>query len=382
MSLRFRILRLLILIIALTVSLSVGVGYYVTQRQFDAFVADLARHEAEILAGRLSRAYSEVTGWETLDIALAEAGYLYDTETEHQESADGEHNEEALESFHVDRIRIVVTDVEGRVIRDNFAELVVGRIQPDLSGQRKDIQDLEIDQTVGHAYVDVNQDFLASESHGFLRELIVSSVIGGMLTIVIALLLATSLSKRITEPVTALTQATKAIAQHDEPTLLPVAAEDELGQMSMAFNQMTSALQRQRDLRKRLIDDVSHELNTPLTVIQLEAKALLDELQTPTAAAQHIIQEVNMLRNLVSDLDLLAETDTGELQLHVEPYALHQLLTGEVERWQFQAQAQQISLLLQPLPQLPTIHIDPLRIRQALGNIIQNALQHAEQGQV
>ena len=152
--------------------------------------------------------------------------------------------------------------------------------------------------------------------------------------------------------------------------------------MSMAFNKMVNALQRQRDLRRRLINDVSHELNTPLTVIQLEAKALLDNLQTPTGAARHIIQEVSMLRNLVTDLNTLAETEPGELQLQLEPRPIGNLLISEVARWQPQAQARNIILSLHPLPPLPNLQLDQARLRQALGNIIDNALQHTEQGQV
>ena len=382
MSLRLRILRIMILITALTVALSVGVGYYVTQRQFEAFVDELGRNEAGDLASRLSRAYTQASGWETIDLALADAGYIYESQTEHQEAAGGEKNGEAPESFHVDRIHVVVVDADGRIVRDNLSEFEIGQMRPDLSGQPIAIQDLHIGQTVGYAYVDVDQSFLASESHGFLRDLILSSIIGGLLTLVIATLLANSLSKRITEPVTALTQVTQAIAQRDEPTLLPIDTADEIGQMSTAFNRMTKALQRQRDMRKRLIDDVSHELNTPLTVIQLEAKGLLDELQEPKRAAEHIIEEVSMLRNLVNDLDWLAETDTGDLQLHLETCAIDQLLISEVKRWQPQAQVHQANLTLHPLPQLPTIQIDPRRIRQALGNIIQNALTHSEPSQV
>ena len=68
-----------------------------------------------------------------------------------------------------------------------------------------------------------------------------------------------------------------------------VTSQDELGQMSAAFNRMTSTLETQRDLRRRLINDVSHELNTPLSVIKLEAQGLRDGLQQPGTAADHII---------------------------------------------------------------------------------------------
>ena len=382
MSLRGRILRVLILIVTLSVSLSLGVGYYATQQQFNAFVDELSRHKANNLAGRLSQVYTETASWGFIDTALSELGYLYNTESEHQEGGEDKSEADEPELFHLDRIRVIIVDVEGKIIKDNYLELTAGQRSPNINGPRSDILDLQNSQTVGYAYVDVNQDFLETESLGFLHELLVSSTLGGSLTIAFATLLALSLSKRITAPVTALTKATQAIAQRNDATLLPVTSTDELGQMSMAFNQMTSALQRQRDLRKRLISDVSHDLNTPLTVIHLEAKALLDNLQSASQAAGNIIQEVSMLRNLVSDLNWLAETDSGEFQLNLEPCAVEQFLTSEVERWQLQAEAHHISLSHSPLGRLPILQLDRARMHQALGNIIHNALQHVEQGSV
>ena len=92
---------------------------------------------------------------------------------------------------------------------------------------------------MGHVYVDVNREFLSTESHGFLSTILYITIIAGMLTVGFAILLAVWLSKRITAPVTALTEATQAIAQGDT-TRLPVTSNDELGKMSTAFNRMTS----------------------------------------------------------------------------------------------------------------------------------------------
>ena len=239
--------------------------------------------------------------------------------------------------------------------------------------------DLTTNQPVGHVYVDVNHEFLSAESHGFLNTLLYITVIGGTLTVGVAILLAAWLSGRITAPVTALTEATQAIAQGDT-TQLPVTSSDELGQMSAAFNQMTSALETQRDLRRRLINDVSHELNTPLSVIQLEAKGLRDGLQTPESASDHIIQEVDRLRGLVTDLNWLAETDYGEMRLTLETSSIHELLTAEVDRWQPQSQSRQVELSLQVSADLPDMDLDRMRMSQALGNVLSNAINYTEAG--
>ena len=202
-----------------------------------------------------------------------------------------------------------------------------------------------------------------------------------MLTVGVAILLAAWLSKLITAPVTALTEATQAIAQGDK-TILLVTSSDELGRMSAAFNQMTSTLETQRQLRRRLINDVSHELNTPLSVIQLEAVGLRDGLQTPESASGHIIQEVDRLRGLVTDLNWLAETDYGELRLTLQASSIYELLTAEVERWQPQSQARQVKLSLLVSDNLPDLDVDLDRTRmsQALGNVLSNAVHYTEAG--
>ena len=375
MSLRWRIMGSMVFVIVLTVLISVGVGYYGTQSRLGAFVAEIGGDEANRLAQNLSREYTAADGWETVDRPLSEAGYIYDGVSQRERHEEGEG--ESFELFHRDPIRVVIAGIDGRVVKDNLSELLPGTTASDLEGHRETVFDLTTNQPVGHVYVDVNHDLLSTESHGFLNTLLYITAIGGTLTVGVAILLAAWLSKRITAPVTALTEATQAIAQGDA-TRLPVTSSDELGRMSAAFNRMTVTLETQRDLRRRLINDVSHELNTPLTVIQLEAKGLRDGLQTSESASAHIIEEVDRLRGLVTDLDWLAETDHGELRLTLEACSIHELLTAEVYRWQPQSQARQVSLLLQASPDLPNMDLDRMRMRQALGNVLSNAIHCTE----
>ena len=377
MSLRWRIMGATVLVVVLTVLTSVAVGYYATQSRLGAFVDRIGDDEAAQLARKLSREYTAAGGWGTVDRALSEAGYVYDGVREGEGHAEGA--EESSELFHQDQVRVVITGLDGLVVRDNLSDLSPGTAAPGLEGRRETVLDLAADQPVGHVYVDVNREFLSTESHGFLNTLLYIILVGGTLTVGVAILLAFWLSKRITAPVTALTEATQAIAQGDA-TRLPVTSSDELGRMSAAFNRMTSTLETQRELRRRLINDVSHELNTPLSVILLEAKGLSDGLQTAATASGHIIQEVDRLRGLVTDLDWLAETDHGELRLALETGAVHELLAGELHRWQPQSQAGQVELSLQVSGDLPVMDLDPMRMSQALGNVISNAIHCTEAG--
>ena len=371
MSLWWRIMGSIVSVIVLTVLISVGVGYYATQYRLGSFVDEIGDDQASRLARNLSQEYTSTGGWGTVDGPLSEAGYVYDAvpREEHAEEGEGE----SSELFHRDPVRIVIVNVDGRVVMDNLSRLPPGAVAPDLDGRRETVFDLTTDRPVGHVYVDVEHEFLSTESHGFLSTLLYITIIAGILTAGVAILLAAWLSKRITAPVTALTEATQAIAQGDTARL-PVGSKDELGRMSEAFNQMTSALETQRELRRRLINDLSHELNTPLSVIQLEAKGLQDGLQTPENASDHIILEVDRLRGLVTDLNWLGETDHGELRLTLESSPVHDLLTAEAERWRQESQARQVKLSLQVSGDLPVVKLDLMRMSQALGNILRNAI--------
>ena len=371
MSLRWRIMGAIVFVVVLTVLASVGVGYYATQTRLGVFVEQVGGDEARQLARNLGREYTAAGGWATVDGTLSQAGYIYDGAARREGPEEG--GGEGSESFHQDRVRVVIVDAGGNVVKDNLSELSPGAAAPALDGHRETVFDLDANRPVGRVYVDVNREFLSSESHGFLNTLLLITLIGGALTVFVALVLAAWLSKQITTPVTALTEATQAIAQ-GKSAQLPVTSSDELGRMSTAFNEMTTALETQRELRRRLINDVSHELNTPLSVIQLEASGLRDGLQTSESASLHIIQEVDRLRGLVSDLNWLAETDHGELRLTLEVGSVLDLLTEEVERWQPQSQARQISLSLQASSDLPDLPLDRMRMSQALGNVISNAL--------
>ena len=377
MSLRSRIMVSIVLVIILTILIGVGIGYISTQARLDVFIDRLGNDETQRLAGSLSREYTAAGGWGTVDRPLSEAGYLYDEGLGRDGSEHGGHA--SSEAVHLDRIRIVIVNIDGLVIRDNLSGLTPGTEAPDLNGHTETLFNLDENQPVGRLYMDVDYEFLSTESHGFLSTVLSTTLIGGAITAGVGILLAAWLSRRITAPVTALTEATQAIAQ-GETTRLPVTSTDELGRMSAAFNSMTSALESQRELRKRLINDLSHELNTPLSVIQLEAKGLRDRLQSPEDGSDHIIEEVNRLRGLVTDLNWLAETDHGELQLTFQASSIHDVLTAESDRWRPQCHTREVDLLLQDTADLPMVNLDPVRMSQALGNVISNAVHCTEAG--
>ena len=377
MSLRWRIMGSIVLVIVLTVLTSVGVGYYATQHRLGVFVDEIGDDEAVQLARNLSREYTASGGWEAVDRALSEAGYIYDGVLQRERSEESKRGvlralpQRSDTSRHRERRWACGERQPIRAVTRNHGARL-GRASRD--GIR-----LNYRPTRGPRLCGCKPGVPIDRVAWFLNTLLYITLIGGTLTAGVAILLAAWLSKRITAPVTALTEATQAIAQGDTARL-PVTSSDELGKMSAAFNRMTSTLETQRDLRRRLINDVSHELNTPLSVIQLEARGLRDGLQTPESASDHIIQEVERLRGLVTDLDWLAETDHGELRLTLEEVSVYELLAAEFDRWHPQSQARRVELSLEVSADLPDMDLDRMRMSQALGNVLSNAIHSTEAG--
>ena len=159
MSLRWRIMGAIVFVVVLTVLASVGVGYYATQARLGVFVNEVGNERAKQLARNLSREYTDAGGWATVDTPLAEAGYAYEGSQRQQgsEAREGEH----AEGGQHDLVRVVITDVDGLVVKDNLGQLAPNTTAPPLEGHRETVFDLTANRSVGHVYVDVNREFLS-----------------------------------------------------------------------------------------------------------------------------------------------------------------------------------------------------------------------------
>jgi signal transduction histidine kinase len=126
--------------------------------------------------------------------------------------------------------------------------------------------------------------------------------------------------------------------------------------------------------------DIAHELRTPITVIQANLEAMLDEvlpLDAEQVAALH--DETLLLNRLVNDLRLLSQAETGALKLERQETDIVDLIRRVVEKIKVQAQQNGINLEIESPENLPRIWIDADRINQVLNNLIGNALRYTPQ---
>ena len=179
-------------------------------------------------------------------------------------------------------------------------------------------------------------------------------------------------------PVRRLTGAVEEIARTEDLRPLPIEGDDEIARLATAFNQMLGALAASRDRQRRLVADAGHELRTPLALLRTELELALrhagtfDELRE---AVQRSLGEVERLGRLADDLLLIARSDRGKLELQLQSVPAKDVLATVASRFEWRAQEAGRPVHVLPGPEI-RIRADRIRLEQALGNLVDNALRH------
>jgi two-component system sensor histidine kinase BaeS len=213
---------------------------------------------------------------------------------------------------------------------------------------------------------------------------------GALAATAIALFLGVFLARTLTHPLRELTIAIRAMAQGKLGQKVVVRSRDELGELAMAFNQMSADLARANKVRRQMTADIAHDLRTPLTVITGYIESLRDGVLKPSPARlDAMYDEAQHLQRLVEDLRMLSLADAGELPLNRQPVSPRALLERLAAAYRHQAERQNIALHVRPArraePDLPEIaerqiNVDPERMMQMLGNLVSNALRYTPEG--
>jgi signal transduction histidine kinase len=200
------------------------------------------------------------------------------------------------------------------------------------------------------------------------------SIILGILTLVIGLLL----MRRMINPLSEVIAAAQAVSQGDLTARVPVGArDDDMTALSIHFNNMADELERADNQRRNLLADIAHELRTPLTILRGRLEGILDGVYTADEA--HIapaLEETYLLERLVEDLRLLALADANQLRLELKAINLNELVETILGIFSAQAAERGVKLSLETEPDLPEVYVDPQRFQQVVGNLIDNALRY------
>jgi two-component system, OmpR family, sensor kinase len=223
---------------------------------------------------------------------------------------------------------------------------------------------------VGQA-VDDRNDVLASLVRGF--------ALGGPVAVLVASVLGYLLAAAGLAPMEAMRRRASEVSLEDDSQPLPLPrAHDEVRRLGETLNRMLERLRRSFERERRFVADASHELRTPVAVVKAELEGALrvgeygPRVRDALVAA---VEECDRLGQLAEDLLVVARAADGQLPVRGEDLDAGSILQSVRSRFVDRANQQGRRIRVEAADGLE-VRADPLRIRQALGNLVDNALRH------
>jgi two-component system OmpR family sensor kinase len=188
------------------------------------------------------------------------------------------------------------------------------------------------------------------------------------------------LADRAMKPVQTIVHTASHISESDLSQRLNLHREDELGELADTFDQMLDRLQAAFERQRQFTADASHELRSPLAIIELESNRALERPRTPKEyekVLRLIESENEWMSHLVNELLLLARLDAGQAAIRAERVDLSEVVVDVIERLYPLAQARSVTLKSGLLVECYT-QADRTYLAQLLTNLVENAIKYTQ----
>jgi len=200
-------------------------------------------------------------------------------------------------------------------------------------------------------------------------------VLGGF-----AIIFSVFFSRKLTFPIKGLTRAATDISGGNLKSRVKISGNDEIAQLSDAFNRMAQSLEIQESLRRKLTTNIAHELRTPISAIRGELEAMIDGLiPFDKEHLQSLYAEIGRLRKIIEGIEELSQAEASSRYLRKTIFPLYPFLEGISGRFGMLFAEKGVGIELSCDEKL-TINADPDRLSQIIINLLSNALKATESG--
>lgn len=200
-------------------------------------------------------------------------------------------------------------------------------------------------------------------------------------SLLLSLLAAFGLAAAFRRPIHQLLRAAQELSHGNYQYHVQVKSNDELGDLAQVINQLANILHQHEQSRRQWVADTSHELKTPLSVLQAQIEAMQDGVRQATpehlARMQH---QVMSLKKLTQDLADLAQADASQLTCYFSEFNPWSIVEHEIENFRSQCNAKSINLHAQTTDREVRIYSDPDRLRQIIVNLLSNSVRYTLEG--
>ncbi len=260
-------------------------------------------------------------------------------------------------------------------LQDARGELLWGRPRPDsrttwlpieVRGERVGALGLPANLRLTEEF---DQVFAQEQRRHFLWIAAIALILSGVIAIPFA--------HALVKPIARLRNATRELADGHYDLRLARRGSDELSDLAHDFNRLGQRLKANLNARQRWIADISHELRTPVAVLQAELEALQDGITKPTPATlSSLHQEVRRLGDLIDDLHELSLSDAGALSYQMAPVNLSELIDTVCQQSRSSLRQAHLTLDWERPSEPLWVEGDAKRLTQLLTNLMQNSLHY------
>ena len=220
------------------------------------------------------------------------------------------------------------------------------------------------------------------------------------LAIICAITISFLYSKKVSKPIIKISTISNKMSKLDFSETVKVEINNEIGQLGNDLNILADSLKtslcdlenankqlikdiekkkEQEMARKEFVDNVSHELKTPLGIIRCYAESLKDDIISKPKAEYYddILEEVDKMTNLVMEMLELSKVESGDLKLNKTNIKIRDIINDNVLLYQPSANDKNMNILVKGV--YPTMYADANKIDSAISNIIKNAVNYGEE---
>jgi len=238
-----------------------------------------------------------------------------------------------------------------------------------------------------HSHLRQVEPAMSDQAHALVDEafangVLIALAVGVVIAVVAASVVTWLVAKRLATPVAEAAEAAYRIADGEfEIRLEQPGLGPEFDQLTTAFNLMARRLATTEQTRRRLLADLAHELRTPLASMQATIEAISDGIlpSDPTTLAT-LTEQSQRLHRLVGDLSAVSRAEERQLNLHPVLVPLKDVVLGAVTAVGARFDAKGVSLIADHGDDVGQVLVDPDRMAEALGALLDNALRHTNKG--
>jgi len=220
---------------------------------------------------------------------------------------------------------------------------------------------------------------LPPEAQKFLKRQVLIMAIALAVALTVSVALSLLLARHLSRPVRLLDETVSNLSLGDYEARTRISTLDETGRLADHINQLAATLEKNRSARRRWMADIAHELRTPVAILKGEVEALADGVRPVNERMTRSLQEeIEHLSSLIDDLQTLALSDAGALNVQKDRTELQLLVQQCSEAFRERLAQRNIDLKTTTQPQ--EVQVDSQRMRQLLQNLLENSCRYVEEG--